>query len=137
MSDDGVAAVHDGGVVAALVEHAHLGSDHGCEVHRAAHGALVGADEHQILAIHLNVGNVAQKRFDELVGRLHILKGFDRNGILNAGVVRIEGDDGFDAEVREFLQSYGAVQRLTGGALVLAALVEERHDDRDAAGLTA
>ena len=51
--------------------------------------------------------------------------------------MRIEGDDGFDAEVREFLQSYGAVQRLTGGALVLAALVEERHDDRDAAGLTA
>ena len=47
----------------------------------------------------------------------------------------IKGDDIFHAHIHKLLESHGAVQGLTPGSLVLAALIEERHDDIQTAGL--
>jgi len=49
----------------------------------------------------------------------------------------IEGDDVIDPHVYQLLKSDGTVEGFAGSSLVLAALIEERHDNRDPAGLTA
>ena len=51
MCDDRVAAVYDAGIIAALVEHAHLHAEHGSIVHVAVQRALVRADDHEIFLI--------------------------------------------------------------------------------------
>ena len=59
-----------------------------------------------------------------------------RNCILYTRIVSIESDDVVYTHAYQLLQCQRTVQRLTGRSLVLTALVQERHDDRDTTGLT-
>ena len=137
MRHDRVAAVHNLRVIAPLVEHSHVGSDHRREVNGAVHGALVRADDHQVLAVHLDVRNVAEQSLCELVGGCHILKGTGRNRVLYARVMRVKCDDGIHSEIHKLLKRYGTIEGFSRGTLVLAALVKERHDDRNPGGFAA
>ena len=47
----------------------------------------------------------------------------------------VEGDDIGNAHILKLLQGQGAVQRLTAGTAVLAALIEEGNDHIDAVRL--
>ena len=90
-----------------------------------------------MVAVDLEIGQLAQQRLEHLVGGMHVFKAGARDRILHSGVVGVEGDDVVDAHRGQFLKRHGAVQRLAGGAAVLTAFIEVRHDDRDALGLLA
>ena len=137
MGQNGIAAVYDAGVIAALVEHAHVEPQHIGQIDRAGHAALVRADDQHMVAVHLQPRGVLQKSLDELVGRGDGLKAVKGNRVLDAGIVGLEGNDVFHAHVHQLLQSHGAVEGFPGAALVLAAFIQIGHDNRQTAGLAA
>ena len=51
MCDDRVAAVYNAGIIAALVEHAHVHTEHGSIVHVAVQRTFVRADDHEVFLI--------------------------------------------------------------------------------------
>ena len=53
MGHDGVPAIDDSGIVPSLIEHTHVDAQVVCQVDGAVHGALVGADDHQVILINL------------------------------------------------------------------------------------
>lgn len=90
-----------------------------------------------MIGIGLNVRSRTVKSLDELVDRLDRLKAVQRDRILHPRVVCVKGDNIFHTHFYELLQGECTVQRLTAIALMLAALVEERHDDVDPARFSA
>ena len=52
-------------------------------------------------------------------------------------VVGIEGDDVVNTHIYQLLKCQSAVERFPAGTFVLAALIEERHDDIQAACFSA
>ena len=76
-------------------------------------------------------------RLEHLIGRHDALKPAQRDGVLHARVVRVKSDDIGYAHVDQFLKHHGAVHGFTGGAAMLTAFVEHRHDDVDAVRLAA
>lgn len=137
MGHNGVAAVDDAGVVPSLVEHTHIKTKHVGNVDRSRHTALVWADHHHVVVVDLQAFHMAQKSFDKLISRLYGLETVQRDGILHAGIVGVKRDDIVYAHIDHFLQGQGAVQRFSGGTLVLAALIEIGHDDSDPSRLAA
>ena len=55
MSYDRVSAVHNAGVVTALVEHSHVQTKDIGNVDRTAHSTLVRADDHHVIRIDLQI----------------------------------------------------------------------------------
>ena len=55
MSHDRVAAVHDLGIIAALVEHTHIQAQYVCKVNSTAHAALIRADDHHVVTVDLKL----------------------------------------------------------------------------------
>ena len=53
MSHNGVASIHNAGVVPALVEQSHIQPKYGRIEDVPVNGALVGADDHHVLFINL------------------------------------------------------------------------------------
>ena len=134
MRDDGVAAVHHGGIVAALVEQAHVNAQHRAVEDVAVDGALVGADDHHMVAVDLQIALPAEQGLEDLIAGLYAVKADQGHGVLHTRVVRVEGDDVAHAHLLQLLQRQGAVQAFAAGAAVLAALIEHGHDDVDALG---
>ena len=137
VGDDGIASVDYPCVVAPLIEHAHVQAQHIGTVDGPGHAALVGAYDHHVVSVYLQVPHMAQQPLDELIGRLHGLEAVEGDGVLDPGVMGVEGDDVVHAHLHQLLQRQRAVQGLPVGALVLAALVQKGHDHRDAPGLAA
>ena len=81
--------------------------------------------------------HMAEKSFDKLVSRLHGIEAGQRNCILYAGIVGIEGNDVIHTHVNQFLKSKRTVEGFPHGTLMLTALIQIGHNDRDAAGFTA
>ena len=136
MGNDRVASVNDGRVVAAFVEHTHVNTEVVCHVDSTAHTALIRADDHQMILVELHIRCIAQGVFDELVSRLDGFKSMQRNRVLDTRVVSVEGDDVFYAHSSQLLQTKCAVERLSSRSLVLAALIQEWHNDIDSAGFS-
>ena len=132
---DGILAVHDLGVVTALVEHADVNTHHRGIVHTTAHSTLIGRNDHQIVLIHGKIGITANQRLNELVGGAHIVKAAKGHGILHTGIVCIKGDDVLHTHSLQLLQHQCTVKRLASGALVLTPLIQHGHDHRYAARL--
>ena len=137
MRNNGILAVDNACIIAALVEHAHIQTENVRVVDGALHAALIGADDQHMLIIDLKVIDAAQKTFDELISRLYGVKTVERDRVHDAGIMRVEGDDIVDAHADQLLQRDRAVKRFACGALVLAALIEIGHDHGDPAGFTA
>jgi hypothetical protein len=55
MSNDGVLAAHDPGIVAALVKHTFIGSDDVREVDSPVQGALIGTDHNDMFLVHMKI----------------------------------------------------------------------------------
>ena len=70
----------------------------------------------------------------KLVGRHEIIESVKRDRVLDSRIVGVERDDVGDAHFRQLLKSHGAVQGLPLAALVLASLVQKRHDHADPVG---
>ena len=90
-----------------------------------------------MVAVQLEVGNGAEHGFQHLIGRHHVVKAHQGHGVLHAGVVGVKGDDVGDAHGLQLLQRDGAVQAFPVGAAVLAAAVQQRHNDAHALGFAA
>lgn len=106
---DGVAAVDDLGVVTALVEHAHLNAQDRGDVDGALGAAFIGGDDHQMIIVQLEVIAVMANSLDELICAGHGVKAVQGDGVLNPGIVRVEGDDIVDAHGDQLLQGQRAV----------------------------
>ena len=135
MCHDGVLAVHDSGVVAALVEHSHIHSEDVGEIYRSRHSALVGADDHEMIVVQSEIRHVLHQSLQELIGGEEIVESVQRNGVLNTGIVSVESDKVGNAHIAQFLECQGAVQRFSLGAAVLASLIQEGHDHIDPVSL--
>ena len=61
MGHNGVASIDDLGVVTALVEHAHIKSQHVGKIHGAPCAAFVRADDHHVVTVNLKVCLVLQQ----------------------------------------------------------------------------
>ena len=129
---DGVAAVHDAGIVTALVEHAQVAAQHTGEVHVAAHCAFVGADHDELLLVEADLRVLLQQALEDLIGRHRVVEAEQGHGVLDAGVVCVKGDDVLYAHGLQLLQGHSAVQALADDAAMLAAAVQAGHDDRHA-----
>ena len=90
-----------------------------------------------MIAVDLQVVNRAEKSLDELIGGLNRVKSVQRNGILDAGIMRVEGDNVVDAHADQLLQCNCAVERFPCGPLGLKTLIQVGHNDRDPAGFPA
>ena len=137
MGDDGIASVHHGGIVAPLVEQTHVDAQHRAVEDVAVDRSLIGADDHQMIAVDLQIALPAEQRLENLIAGLYAVKADQGDGVLHARVVRIEGDDVAHAHLLQLLQRQGAVQAFAAGAAMLAALIEHGHDDVDALGAAA
>ena len=137
MGDNGIAPVYHSRVVPPFIEHSHIQPQHIGDIDRPGHAALIGADDHHMIGIQCEILYVAKQSFDELVSGPHRLETVQRDGVLDPGVMCVKGDNIVDTHVDEFLQGDGAVQRFSGSALMLSALIQERHDDSDSSGFTA
>ena len=137
VSDHRVEAIYDLGVILALIEHAHIHPEDICHIDGAGSSGLIGAYDHQGVGRDIEIRRRAVEPLEELIGRLEILESGERDGILDAGIVGVKCDDVLNAHAHQLLERLGTVEGLASGTAVLAALIEERHDDRDAAGLTA
>mgnify|MGYP000231819905 FL=1 len=89
-----------------------------------------------MILVELHIRCIAQDVFDELVSRLDGFKSMQRNRVLDTRVVSVEGDDVFYAHSSQLLQTKCAVERLSSRSLVLAALIQEWHNDIDSAGFS-
>ena len=137
MRHDGVAAIDHGGIVAALIEHAHVQRQHGGIEDIALYRALVGADDHHMGFVNVQVLFLAQQRLEHLVVGHHVFKADQRHGVYHAGIMRVEGDDIADAHVDQLLQAHGTIQAFAAGAAMLTAFVQHGHHHGDTLGLAA
>ena len=133
--NDGVLAVFDTGIVTSLVEHTNVKSRNRGEEHTSAHSTLIGRDDDELFLIKGNVGNCLDKRLYHLVCRTVVIKANKRNCVLNAVVVRVKGDKILNAVELELAKHHSAVKGLAVCSLVLSALIEHGHDDRNTACL--
>ena len=132
-----VHTVDDDREIAALVEHTEVEPEQRRIEHTSAHCALIGRNDHQLIAGERNFGKRLDQCLDHLIGRADVVKAAERNGVLNLGVVRIKSDDVGHAHIGQLLERQCTVERFACGAVVLSALIEHRHDDRDSSRLAA
>ena len=132
--DNGVAAVDNAAVIAALVEHAQVAAQHAGIIHIAVHGALIGGNDHEMILIEVDVGHMVQQAFQHLIGGHNVVETHGGHGVHDAGVMGVKGDDVLDADRAQLLQGEGAVQTLAADAAMLAAAVQAGHDHADAMG---
>ena len=135
MGHDGVLAVDYGRVVTALIKHSHIDAENVGEINGTVHCSFVRAYHHQALLIDDQFRLCPKKGFHELVRRIEVVETVQRNRILDSRVMGIEGKNIGDAHVDQFLKRQGAVQGFALRTLVLAALIQERHDDIDTVSL--
>ena len=129
---DRVLAVDDAGVIASLIEHTHVNAQVVGKIHGAGHGSLIRADDDQMILVDCQVTIPVENRLDKLIGRGIVVEPVQRDGILNARIMRVKGDDVRHAQIHQLLQGHGAVKRLAARALMLTAFIQKRHDNVDA-----
>ena len=137
MGNNRIASIDDLRIIAPLVEHTHIQIQHVGQIDRALGGSLVRADRHHVVAVDLQILEVAQKPFDKLVCGANRFKAIQRDGILHPWIMGVKSNDIVYAHPHQFLKRQGAVQGFPAASLVLAAFIQERHDHVKTAGLSA
>ena len=130
MGNDGVAAIHHAGVVAALIEHAQIAAQHTGEVHVAVHGALIRADHGKLALIKGEVRVLLQQALQHLIGGHCVIKAHQRHSVLHAGVMSIKSDDVAHTHGLQLLQGHSAVQTFAHHTAMLTAAVQAGHNNR-------
>ena len=75
-----------------------------------------------------------QQALEHLVGGHDVVEAHGGDGVHDAGVMGIKGDDVLNADIAQLLQRKSAVQALAADAAMLAAAVQAGHNDADAVG---
>ena len=95
MCHDGIPPVDHTGIIPAFIEHTHIHTKIVSHVDSAGCGALIRADDHQVVCVNLQIWHMGQKSLDKLVRRLYCLKTAHGNGILHPRIMGIKGNDVF------------------------------------------
>ena len=103
MCYDRVFPVHDLGVITALVEHTHVGTENIGEIYRTVRCAFVRADDHEVILIKFQIRNRFEQSFQELICRHEIIKAHQRNCIADTGIMCVKCDNIRYAVIRQFL----------------------------------
>ena len=114
MSDNGVAAVHDAGVITTLVEQTHIQPQNRGIEDVAVDGAFIRGDDHHVFLIDPQGLVPLEQGLEDLITGHDALKTGGGDGVLNPGIMRVKGDDVADTHVLQFLKGHGTVQTLTG-----------------------
>ena len=109
MGYNGVFAVYDLGVIPSLVEHAHVHAQVIGKIHGPIHGALVGADDHQVILVDADIGVPLENCLEKLIRRHIIVQAMERDGVGDARIVRVKGNDIFHAHADQLLERERAV----------------------------
>ena len=136
MGDDGVLAVYNGGIIAALVEHAGIDAEYIAEIYGAVKGAFIGADNDSMILIDDQIILRIQQRPHELVRRRKIVKTVERGCILHPWVMGIKGDKIIHAHICQLREHICTVKGFPACPLVLAAFIKEGHDHIDSMRLS-
>ena len=137
MSHDRIPPVDNTGIITPFIEHPHIQPQYICQIDGAVRTTFVRADGHHVIAVDLQVLDCAQKALDELIGGGDRLKSVQRDCVLHTRIMSVKGNDIVHSHAYQLLQGKGTVQRLPSIALMLTALIEERHDDIDPPALAA
>ena len=74
MCYDWVAAVYDSRIIFSFVIHADIQSQDIRHINSSSHTALVGTDDHHVVAVNLQPFHIGEKSFDKLVSGLYRFK---------------------------------------------------------------
>ena len=124
MRNDGIFAIYDHGVIAALIKHTDVDAEHICKISGTVECAFIRADNHHMILVDDEIRHVVEQGTHELIRRGKVIEAAQRGCVLYSGVVRIEGD------------KVGNAQRFTAASFVLTAFVQEGHNDIDSLCLT-
>ena len=136
MCNDGIFAIYDHGVIAALIKHTDVDAEHICKISGTVECAFIRADNHHMILIDDEIRHVVEQGTHELIRRGKVIEAAQRGCVLYSGVVRIEGDKVGNAHFSELCQCIGTVQRFTATSFVLTAFIQEGHNDIDSLCLT-
>ena len=137
MGNNGIASVHDGGVIPSLIEHTHIHTQDICQIDGTAGAACVRADDHQMIAVYQQIRLCLEKALDKLVRGRHSLETMERDRVLHPWIMSFKGNDVVHAHAGQLLKGKSAVQGFPASPSVLAAFIEEGHDHIDPACLSA
>ena len=132
MRDDRIRAVYDVRIVAALIKHADIHAEERGQKDRPLRRPLVRGDKHHMLTVDAEVLIFRKEGLRKLERRGDILHAHERHDILDAGVVRVEGEQAVHPHRLQLAQHDRAVEGFPRGFAVLPPLVQEGHDDGDA-----
>src|SRR5699024_4425675 len=129
-------AVYYPAVIPALVEHTQVYAQNAGKVQVPVHGALIGADAHEVLLVELYVRHILEDLLQYLVGGHNVVKAHEGHSIAEPGVMGVKGDDVGNAHGLKFLKSHSAVQAFPADPAMLPSAVEAGHNDSDPVSLT-
>ena len=132
VGNDGILAVYDDGIISSFIEHTCVRADDVGKIDCAVQCAFIGGDDHDVVLVDDQVVHGVHQRLHKLVRGCEVAEVHEGVDILDPGVVGVEGDEVLDAQITELLVHDRGVKRLAPASLVLAALIQERHDDIDA-----
>ena len=93
MGNDRVPSVHNAGVVTALIEHAHIQTEHIGKVDCTSGRTLIRADRHHVVAVDFQILDISKKTLYKLIGRADCLKSTQRDRILYSRIVSVESNN--------------------------------------------
>ena len=136
MSNNWITSVYNLCIITAFIEHTHVKTEDICKVYGTVCSALIRADCHHMVTVDLKIFISTKQSLDKLISRGNCLKSAQRNRILYTRVMSIKCNNIVNTHPHKLLKCKGTVQRLTGSSLMLAALIEERHDYVDTASFS-
>ena len=110
MRDNRIFAVHDPGIIPALVEHAGVGADDRGKINCTSHCALVRTDNRDVIPIDGEIRDSQHQGAEKLVGRKEIIKVGERRDALNPRIMGIKGDEIVNAHIDQLAEHQCTVQ---------------------------
>ena len=87
-----------------------------------------------MVLVHFQIVHCVQQGVQELVGRNKIVKVLQGSNTCDPGVMRVKCNEVVDAQLKQLVEHVGSIQRFPPAAVMLASLIQERHNDRDTSG---
>ena len=110
MRDNRIFAVHDPGIIPALVKHAGVGTDDRGKINCPSHCALVRTDNRDVIPIDGEIRDSQHQGTEKLVGRKEIIKVSERRDALDPGVMGVKGNEIVDAHINQLAEHQRTVQ---------------------------
>ena len=91
MCHNRVSSVHNLRIISSLIEHTHVEPQDICIVDCTVHSTLIWGNNHHVVLIDIEIPDIQEQSFNELIGTGHIVKRVSRNRIHHSRIVCIKG----------------------------------------------